>query len=103
MHRLVQSEKVTMRLTSCFVLFLGLLTGLAFGSPARAELIGDTRVPYSADRTVVTGGKTYIARVYALPCRQRHEQAIRRLSPMAILRSDQGMARVLPTDPKLYA
>lgn len=61
--------------------------------PAAAQqLLGDTRVPYSADRTVVTGGKTYVGRVYASPGKQRHEQNINGLPIVAILRADKNVA-----------
>ncbi len=91
-----------MRLTSCFVLLFGLCAGLFAASPVRAELIGDTKVPYSADRTVVTGGKTYVGRIYAIPGRQRHEQVMSGLSPVAILRGDQRLAWLLLPDLKIY-
>ncbi|HLZ65912.1 MAG TPA: hypothetical protein VKQ29_06750 [Aliidongia sp.] len=61
--------------------------------PASAQqLLGDTRVPYSADRTVVTGGKSYVGRVYATPGRQRHEQTVNGLPLVAILRADKQVA-----------
>lgn len=61
--------------------------------PAAAQqLLGDTRVPYSADRTVVTGGKTYVGRVYASPGKQRHEQTVNGLPIVAILRADKQVA-----------
>ena len=57
-----------------------------------AAALGDTRVPYSADRTVVTGGKSYVGRVYATPGKQRHEQNINGLPLVAILRADKKVA-----------
>ena len=74
---------------SCLVM----LTVLMGARPAAAQqLLGDTQVPYSADRTVVTGGKTYVGRVYAMPGRQRHEQDLNGLPLVAILRADRKVA-----------
>lgn len=70
-----------------------LVAALVGAQPARAQqLLGDTRVPYSADRTVVTGGKTYVGRVYASPGKQRHEENINGLPIVAILRADKKLA-----------
>ena len=70
-----------------------LVAALLGALPASAQqLLGDTQVPYSADRTVVTGGKTYVGRVYATPGRQRHEQNINGLPLVAILRADRKVA-----------
>ena len=81
-------------LLSCLLLLTGLIAG---GLPALAQqpaanLLGDTRVPYSADRTVVTGGKSYVGRVYAEPGKQRHEQNLNGLPLVAILRADKRVA-----------
>jgi hypothetical protein len=77
-----------------FVLSCLFLTAALLGAaPASAQqLFGDTRVPYSADRTVETGGKTYVGRVYATPGRQRHEQTVNGLPLVAILRADKNVA-----------
>ena len=77
-----------------FMLSCLFLAGALIGAaPASAQqLLGDTRVPYSADRTVVTGGKTYVGRVYATPGKQRHEQNINGLPLVAILRADKSVA-----------
>ena len=76
-----------------FLFRLLLVAALLGALPAQAQqLLGDTQVPYSADRTVVTGGKTYIGRVYATPGRQRHEQDINGLPLVAILRADRKVA-----------
>jgi len=73
--------------------WLFLAAALVGAQPAAAQqLLGDTRVPYSADRTVVTGGKTYVGRVYAEPGKQRHEQIINGLPVTAILRADKSVA-----------
>lgn len=77
-------------LFSCLFLVAGLV-GTAPSASAQ-QLLGDTRVPYSADRTVVTGGKSYVGRVYATPGKQRHEQNVNGLPLVAILRADKRVA-----------
>jgi hypothetical protein len=76
-------------LFSCLLLFASVLGAV----PASAQqLLGDTQVPYSADRTVVTGGKSYVGRVFAAPGRQRHEQDVNGFPLVAILRADRKVA-----------
>jgi hypothetical protein len=56
--------------------------------PAAAELLGDTTVPFSADRTLVVDGRTYSGRLFAAPGKQRHEQEIEGMPQVVLLRSD---------------
>jgi hypothetical protein len=53
-------------------------------------MLGDARVPYSADRTVVIDGRTFTGKVYSIPGRQRHEQEIEGMPQVIILRGDQA-------------
>ncbi|HEV2674360.1 MAG TPA: hypothetical protein VGV37_07445 [Aliidongia sp.] len=76
-------------LVSCLLLVAAVLV---MPSARAQQLLGDTQVPYSADRTVVTGGKSYVGRVYATPGRQRHEQNVNGLPLVAILRADRKVA-----------
>lgn len=90
-----------MRLT--FLLAIAALL-LAINSPARAAaLIGDTKVPFSAARSVMTGGKTYDGMVYAAPGKQRHEQNLNGLPVIAILRADLQVAWVILPGLHVYA
>lgn len=68
------------------LLFLALLFVLPL--PAAAELLGDTSVPFSADRTVVVDGRTFVGRLYAEPGKQRHEQEIEGVPQVILLRGD---------------
>lgn len=80
-------------LLSCLFLVVGLTGALVGIRPAAAQqLLGDTKVPYSADRTVVTGGKSYVGKVYATPGKQRHEQDLNGFPLVAILRADKSVA-----------
>jgi hypothetical protein len=76
-------------LLSCLLLLASVLGAT---SASAQQLLGDTKVPYSADRTVETGGKTYVGHVYAAPGRQRHEQDVNGFPIVAILRADRKVA-----------
>jgi len=70
--------------------------GLVVSGPGFASnLIGDTKAPFSADRTVESKGKTYTGRIYAVPDKQRHEQNVNGLDFIAILRADRRVAWVI--------
>jgi hypothetical protein len=56
--------------------------------PAAAELLGDAKVPFSADRTVVVDGRSFTGRLFAAPGKQRHEQDIEGISQVILLRAD---------------
>jgi hypothetical protein len=43
---------------------------------AKAAIVGDTSVPYSATRIVIVDGKEYRGRVFAVPGKQRHDVEI---------------------------
>jgi hypothetical protein len=86
-------------------IFLIVLCALVFGLPSAdaAGLIGDTSVPFSADRHVETGGKTYDGRLYAAPGKQRHEQVVNGLPMVAILRADRKVAWLMLPGLHIYA
>jgi len=84
-------------------ILLGFLALVCGPGAAMALSLGDTAVPYDAERIVVTGGKTYTGRVYATPGRQRHEQAWNGLHLVAILRGDRKLAWVILQDLHVYA
>jgi hypothetical protein len=65
--------------------------------PAAAELLGDTRVPFSADRTVVVDGRSFAGKLYAAPGKQRHEQQIEGVPQVILLRADGRGWLVVPT------
>jgi hypothetical protein len=81
-----------------FVLSLALI-----GSGNAAILVGDTQVPFSAARSVVSDGKTYDGHVYAAPGMQRHEQELNGLPIVAILRADRQVAWLIVPGLHIYA
>jgi hypothetical protein len=77
---------------------LALLAVLAMPGIARAQLLGDTQVPFSADRTVVIGDRTFTGKLYARPGYQRHEQDLGGLPQVILLRRDDARGwLVLPS------
>src|SRR5690348_5773326 len=59
-------------------------------SAPSGQLLGDARVPFSADRTLTVDGRTFAGRVYHTPGRQRHEQMLEGIQQVVILRADRA-------------
>jgi hypothetical protein len=66
-------------------LLLPLLAFVLLAVPAAARPLGDPSVPFSADRTVTVGSRTYAGKLYAVPGRQRHEQVVDGIEQVVIL------------------
>jgi hypothetical protein len=66
---------------------LPVLLAVAFiaPAPARAAIVGDTAVPYSATRIVTVDGKEYRGKVFAVPGKQRHDVDINGLELSLVL------------------
>src|SRR5690349_6374384 len=75
-------------------IFLALL--LALPLPAAAQLLGDARVGFTAERTVVVNDRTFQGRVWSMPGKQRHEQDIEGIPQVILLRGDGRGWLVLP-------
>lgn len=59
--------------TAIVLMFLIVAGALPTGS-ARAAMLGDAEVPFSAERTVTVNGHSYHGKLFHTPGRQRHEQ-----------------------------
>jgi hypothetical protein len=69
-----------------FLLPLTLALALFAALPARATaLLGDARISYRAERTVIIDGKTYTGMVFHRPGQDRHEQAIQGFAEVILL------------------
>jgi hypothetical protein len=66
------------------LLTLAVLTG-AVAPAARAALLGDASVAYSAECTVTVDGKSYAGMVFHTPGHQRHEQAVQGIAEIVLL------------------
>jgi hypothetical protein len=64
---------------------------------AQAATLGDAKIGFSADRTLIVDGKTYHGRMWTMPGKERHEQDLNGIPAAFVLRSDTPLAElVLP-------
>jgi hypothetical protein len=63
-------------------------------TPLAATLI-DAHTGFSAERTLVIDGHTYQGKVWAMPGRERHEQALLGLQPIFLLRADSPRGEIV--------
>jgi hypothetical protein len=68
-----------------WIVVLSLLVLAAAPGGARAALLGDAAVAYSAERTVTINGRTYTGTVFHIPGRDRDEQDIQGIAEVIIL------------------
>ena len=67
---------------------------LAPGAVAAATL-GEAQIGFTADRTLVIDGRTYLGKIWTMPGRERHEQAIQAFRPVFLLRADSPLGEVV--------
>jgi hypothetical protein len=66
-----------MRNLRSLILLLMLVPGAA-----GAATLGEAQIGFSADRTLVIDGRKYLGKIWTMPGRERHEQAIQGLRPI---------------------
>ncbi|HTW53598.1 MAG TPA: hypothetical protein VME45_17030 [Stellaceae bacterium] len=75
---------------------LALIT-LPMTTPAWAMTLGDAKVGFSADRTLIVDGKAYQGRMWTMPGEERHEQNLNGIPAAFVLHADTPIADlVLP-------
>jgi len=79
-----------MRLFRSAVLALLLVPGLA-----TAATLGEARIGFTADRTLVFDGRVYQGKIWTMPGKERHEQAIQAFRPVFLLRADNPLGEVV--------
>ena len=62
---------------------------------AAAATLGDAQIGFSADRTLVIDGRTYQGRIWTMPGKERHEQAIQAFRPVFLLRAGNPLGEVV--------
>lgn len=62
---------------------------------AAAATLLDTQLGFSADRILVIDGRNYHGKIWAMPGRERHEQAIQGLRPVILLHADRKLGEVV--------
>jgi hypothetical protein len=74
---------------------LAMLCLLLAPAAADAATLGDAQVGFSADRTLVIDGHSYVGKIWAMPGKERHEQAIQGFEPVFLLRADSPLGEVV--------
>lgn len=64
-------------------------------STAFAATLGDAQVGFSADRLLVIDGRSYNGKFWAMPGKERHEQAIQGFRPIFLLRTDSPLGQAI--------
>ncbi len=80
-------------------ILVGLIVGTAaLPGAAGARMLGDPSVPFSADRMLTVGERSFTGKLYAIPGSQRHEQQIAGINQVIILHGKDARGwLVLPT------
>jgi hypothetical protein len=71
------------------------LLSLLFAPAADAATLGDAKVGFTADRTLVVDGHSYVGKLWAMPGKERHEQAIQGFQPVFLLRTDSPLGEIV--------
>ncbi len=62
---------------------------------AQAATLGEAQIGFTADRTLVIDGRTYQGKIWAMPGKERHEQAIQSFRPIFLLRADSPLGQIV--------
>ena len=82
-----------MRKLSLLLLSLLFLPLVSLG--VAAATLGDAKIGFTADRTLVIDGKSYVGKIWAMPGKERHEQVIQGFDPVFLLRTDSPLGEVV--------
>ena len=77
-------------LRPAFAVLLLLVPGVA-----AAATLCDARVGFSADRKLVVDGHGYDGKIWTMPGKERHEQAIHSFHPVFLLRNDSPLGEIV--------
>jgi len=75
-----------------YSLLLGLILAPAL---AAASTLGEAKIGFTADRTLVIDGRKYQGKIWTMPGKERHEQAIQAFRPIILLRADSPLGEVV--------
>src|SRR5260370_4835905 len=62
---------------------------------AIAATLGDAQIGFTADRTLVLDGHSYQGKIWTMPGKERHEQAIQAFRPIFLLRAGSALGEVV--------
>jgi len=60
-----------------------------------AATLGDPQTGFAADRTLVIDGRSYLGKIWAMPGRERHEQAIQAFRSIFLLRTGSALGEAI--------
>src|SRR5256885_16818297 len=72
------------------LLALLLAPGIAGGAT-----LGEARIGFTADRVLVIDGRSYRGKIWTMPGKERHEQAIQGFRPAFLLRADNPIGEIV--------
>jgi len=75
--------------------WFAILSLILVPAAAPAATLGEAQVGFSADRTLVVDGRTYQGKIWAMPGKERHEQAIQAFRPIFLLRSANPLGEIV--------
>jgi hypothetical protein len=76
---------------------IALILATTAAAPASAMTLGEAKVGFSADRTLIVDGKTYQGKMWTMPGEERHEQNLNGIPAAFVLHTDTPIADlVLP-------
>jgi hypothetical protein len=62
---------------------------------ADAATLGEAKIGFTADRVLVIDGRSYRGKIWTMPGKERHEQAIQGFRPVFLLRADNPIGEVV--------
>lgn len=62
---------------------------------AAAATLGEAQIGFAADRTLVIDGHSYVGKIWTMPGKERHEQAIQGFRPVFLLRAGNAPAEIV--------
>jgi hypothetical protein len=72
-----------------------LLSLLLAAGIADAATLGEAKIGFTADRVLVVDGRSYRGKIWTMPGKERHEQAIQAFRPIFLLRADNPIGEVV--------
>ncbi len=60
-----------------------------------AATLGEAQIGFTADRTLVIDGRRYQGKIWAMPGKERHEQAIQAFRPIFLLQRDSPLGEIV--------
>jgi hypothetical protein len=76
-------------------LWSAILSLILVPGAVQAATLGDAQIGFTADRTVVIDGRSYLGKMWAMPGKERHEQAIQGLRPIFLLRTGSPLGEIV--------